>query len=99
MPTSEDQQSCCEHAASESPSSASLKSCSLLHPCIAEANPRFALRSTEELLLAAPKVELHVHLDGSFDAGVLFRAAQAHLEAGVPNFLWKQGIALLLHPS
>jgi len=46
----------------------------------ASANPRCELRSTEELLLAAPKVELHVHLDGSFDAGVLFRAAQAHLE-------------------
>eukprot|EP00438_Fugacium_kawagutii_P034898 Skav224144 [mRNA] locus=scaffold462:297070:303258:- [translate_table: standard] len=28
----------------------------------------------------APKVELHVHLDGSFDSAVLFRAAQKHLE-------------------
>ncbi|CAE7286274.1 ADA, partial [Symbiodinium necroappetens] len=49
------------------------------HQRAASANPRCE-RSTEELLLAAPKVELHVHLDGSFDAAVLFRAAQAHLE-------------------
>ncbi|CAE7228185.1 ADA [Symbiodinium sp. KB8] len=48
------------------------------HQRAASANPRCE-RSTE-LLLAAPKVELHVHLDGSFDAAVLFRAAQAHLE-------------------
>ena len=26
------------------------------------------------------QVELHVHLDGSFDSAVLFRAAQKHLE-------------------
>mmetsp|Transcript_42201 Transcript_42201/g.78496 ORF Transcript_42201/g.78496 Transcript_42201/m.78496 type:complete len:410 (-) Transcript_42201:230-1459(-) len=44
------------------------------------ANPCRELRTTRDKLIAAPKVELHVHLDGSFDAGVLFRAAQAHLE-------------------
>ncbi|CAK9085835.1 Adenosine deaminase (Adenosine aminohydrolase) [Durusdinium trenchii] len=31
-------------------------------------------------LKKAPKVELHVHLDGSFDSRVLFRAALQHLE-------------------
>lgn len=33
-----------------------------------------------EAVKRAPKVELHVHLDGSFDSAVLFRAAQKHLE-------------------
>jgi len=34
----------------------------------------------KEVLFKAPKVEVHVHLDGSFDSEVLFRAAQKHLE-------------------
>lgn len=36
--------------------------------------------SDSDAVKRAPKVELHVHLDGSFDSEVLFRAAQKHLE-------------------
>ena len=51
---------------------------SLLHRC-------HKGRSLTGGSLKAGQVELHVHLDGSFDAGVLFRAAQAHLEAGTAS--------------
>lgn len=36
-------------------------------------------RSLAETLRAAPKVELHVHLDGSFDTQTLFDAARKHM--------------------
>ena len=38
------------------------------------------LPAMDDFHLVPAQVELHVHLDGSFDSGVLFRAAQKHLE-------------------
>lgn len=40
------------------------------------------VQSLPDTLRSFPKVELHVHLDGSFDASLLYTAAKARLAAG-----------------
>ena len=48
-----------------------------------KATPKETTAPLAEPLLTMPKVELHVHLDGSFDATLLFTAAQARAQAGM----------------